>query len=80
MDEKYLEAASEHTDQMNTSGINQVSKLAFPTIDLRPDEYKALECEDCGDDLLEFRKKKGFLKCTLCQEALEGARKRLGKF
>lgn len=71
MDERVWELAAELAEKENASGVALASKKALPSSDLTPDQYKAVDCEECEEPLPEFRKQKGLVLCTHCQSIKE---------
>ncbi|WCD44175.1 hypothetical protein Lumi_036 [Xylophilus phage Lumi] len=68
MDERFLEVACEQEEAERRFAADQATKGGvIPTKDLEPHEYKTTWCDDCGDDLEEFRMKKGRTLCVICQ-------------
>lgn len=76
MQEREIETAEMLTNQLQEAGRAKVAKLAFPDQDLSPDQYKTLECSHCGEDLPEFRLKKGMEYCVECQGLRERQKRR----
>lgn len=78
MDEKYMEMAGALAEAETTSGRAECSKVAIPTDDLKPEQYKRTHClgEDCGEPLPVFRMQKGLEWCVDCQSAKERTRRR----
>jgi ribosomal protein L37AE/L43A len=76
MDEKFMEQASEMAEKANSSGVALCSKLAIPSKDLEPHQYKQEHCESCGEELEEFRKKKGQIICVPCKSIKERTERR----
>lgn len=76
MEERFLESAEEAANMFKDHGIATCSKQAIPDEDLKPEQYKQRECKGCGDDLPDFRMKKGLILCTSCQSAKEKGRPR----
>lgn len=76
MNERDLEMAEALTDAMRDEQQKACATAALPDVDLTPEQYLRLDCQDCGDDLPEFRMKKGRILCTSCQDARDRARKR----
>ena len=71
MDESHLEMAEALEASQRNWAIAQSSNRAIPSLDLTSEQYKQLNCEDCGEDLEDFRLKKGCVRCTLCQTKRE---------
>ena len=71
MDESHLEMAEALEASQRNWAIAQSSHRAIPSIDLTPEQYRQFECKDCGEDLEDFRLKKGCLRCTHCQTKRE---------
>lgn len=54
----------------------QTPRPAAPQYEPGQAGYGPAECLDCGDDVPEFRRRHGWRRCTCCQTALEGVRRR----
>jgi RNA polymerase-binding transcription factor DksA len=76
MDDRFIEVGEATQAAMTAEQLSKVSRAAMPDVDLAPDQYRALECDDCGVELPEFRMKKGFRRCTACQTAREAMDRR----
>ena len=71
MDEKFIEMAEEHAENIRAGQQAKISEKAIPSVDLTPDQYIRTDCLRCGEDLIEFRMKKGLVRCTECESKLE---------
>lgn len=68
MQEWQLEMASKLEEDERNLRLKEVSAKAFPDTLLTPDKYKALDCQECGEPLIEFRMQRGCLKCVECED------------
>lgn len=71
MDEAFLEKASEREESERNLSVALISRKALKDTVLLPYQYLATECEDCGDNLPEFRMQHGLVKCVICQTKVE---------
>jgi hypothetical protein len=71
MDEIFIETSEAVIAAELASKISSCSKLAFSDSVRTPEQYLRTDCEECGNDLPEFRMQRGLLKCYECQSALE---------
>lgn len=76
MDEKYMEMAGNLAQAEQDQGRAACAKVAMPSTDLEPEQYKRVDCAECEEPLPTFRMKKGFELCVSCQSAKERAQKR----
>lgn len=68
MQEWQMEMASKLEEDERNLRLREISGKAYPDKLLEPNQYKQLDCEDCGDSLVEFRLKRGFIRCVPCEE------------
>ena len=77
MQEWQMEMASKLEEDERQLRLKEISGKAHSDVLLEPNQYKQLECEDCGESLVEFRLKRGFIRCVPCEER-KAFRSRLG--
>lgn len=74
MNEQFMEQAQALEESERMLAVRQAASRAFPDTLLTPDQYKAEGCERCDDPLPEFRKQRGLVLCTICQDRKERGR------
>jgi hypothetical protein len=65
--ERFIELAEENVLRSTEAQVKRVQSQAFSETLLHPGQYRTLQCEDCGEDLHEFRMQRGLLRCVDCQ-------------
>ena len=71
MQEWEMELASKLEEDERELRLKEISGKAYPDVLLDQTQYKQLECEDCSDSLVEFRLKRGFIRCVPCEQQKE---------
>lgn len=71
MTEWEFEMASKMEEDERNSRLAIAAKNAIPSGILAPENFKAEECEECGNDLDLFRKQHGLTICVGCLSAKE---------
>lgn len=77
MDERYMEVAEAMEEAQRARAVEAVIKSGVMRSSndlLEPDQYKATECDDCGNDLETFRMQRGMTTCVYCQTRREKPR------
>ena len=71
MDEIFFEHAEALEAAEREGAIALARKKAFPDKLLTPAQYTSFDCQDCGEELTEFRMQRGCIRCVLCQTRFE---------